>query len=141
MKVIICIDERGGVRFHDRRVSQDVAQRRDVIARYGKDGLLMRKETAALYAGETDALHVVDDWEQGLGQDGWWVCEDTAFLRWEEQLEEVILYRWNRRYPSDEVLRLCLSLPLWRCVAVYDLPGKSHARIDVEHYVKGRNQK
>ena len=81
MKVIICIDERGGVRFHDRRVSQDVAQRRDVIARYGKDGLLMRKDTAALYAGETDAIHVVDDWEQGLGQDGWWVCENPCRLQ------------------------------------------------------------
>ncbi len=138
MKVILCIDEKGGVRFHGRRLSQDRIQRADVLRRFGREQLFMKEETAALYAdAEMERIHRVIKWEPTIGKDGWWVCEDLEFMKWKEQLQELVLYRWNRKYPSDEQLSLTLTLPLWSCQACDTFAGSSHPLIHVEHYVKG----
>lgn len=141
MKVILCIDDQGGVRFAGHRLTQDRLQRQDVIKRYRSAGFCMKKETASLYGlEESEKIHYVHDWNEARSYEGWWICEDVAFLRWIDQLEELVLYRWNRRYPSDERFQMSMVLPLWRCVDQYRLEGSSHAEISVEHYVRGERE-
>ena len=96
MKVIVCIDERGGVCFHGRRVSQDRQQREDVLIHYGE------------------------------------------FLCWKDQLEELVIYKWNRTYPFDEKLSVPLDRQIWDCIEKRQFSGSSHEKIDVEHYIKRR---
>lgn len=142
MKAIICVEDNGGICFHSRRVSQDVHQREDVCARYGKEGLLMKASTAELYkTQESVSCTIVPSWAHACSLSGWCVFEDREVSAYEKELEEVVIYRWNRRYPSDEKLRLTLKAPLWRCVKRYEFAGKSHPRISVEHYRKESGKK
>ena len=48
MNLIVCIDERNGMLFHQKRVSQDILQRKDVYA-YIKEQPLYIKRKARLY--------------------------------------------------------------------------------------------
>ena len=138
MKVIICVDDRGGVSYHGRRLSQDRLQRIDVIQRFASHGFCMKKETADLYHQiDKRCYQVIPAWKQVLSSDRWWVSEDIEFLQWLDQLEELVIYRWNRLYPSDKKLLLSLPVADWRCILHDSFVGSSHAKIDVEHYVKG----
>ena len=137
MKVIVCIDERGGVCFHGRRVSQDRQQREDVLIHYGDEGLLMKESASRLY-GINDSVTVIQDWKEELTDSRWWVAEDTEFLCWKDQLEELVIYKWNRTYPFDEKLSVPLDRQIWKKKKKRQFSGSSHEKIDVEHYIKRR---
>lgn len=137
MKVIVCIDERGGVCFHGRRVSQDRHQREDVLNHYGDEGLLMKESASHLY-GINDSVTVIQDWRDELTECRWWVTEDTEFLCWEDQLKEIVIYQWNRTYPFDEKLPVPLDGRIWKCIEKRQFSGSSHEKIDMEHYIKRR---
>ena len=53
--------------------------------------------------------------------------ENQPLLPYEAQIQEVICYRWNRRYPSD--VKLDLSLEGWNVMEETEFAGKSHERI------------
>ena len=55
--------------------------------------------------------------------------------RLKEQIEELILFHWNRTYPAD----LCCTLDLseWKQKTTEEFAGSSHEKITQEWYVKG----
>ena len=110
MRIIICLDDDNGMLFHDRRQSQDVKLRADVLQRLGERMLWMNAYSARQFADAEDArIHISD-----------------SFLE-EAQIQEVICYRWNRRYPSD--VKLDLPLEGWNVTEETEFAGKSHERI------------
>ncbi len=60
--------------------------------------------------------------------------EDTAITGFEEQIREVILYKWNRRYPADRYFTLDLSDGTWELLRTEEFKGSSHERITKEVY-------
>lgn len=60
--------------------------------------------------------------------------EDTAITGFEEQIREVILYKWNRRYPADRYFTLDLSDETWELLRTEEFKGSSHERITKEVY-------
>ncbi len=60
-------------------------------------------------------------------------CDVTPYLRW---VEKLILYRWNRRYPSDQTFSIDLSAGVWKLVHSEDFTGSSHERITQEIYTR-----
>ena len=51
---------------------------------------------------------------------------------WAARVEEIVLYRWNRRYPAD--LRFTLPLEGWTLVRSEEFAGSSHEKITKEVY-------
>lgn len=51
-----------------------------------------------------------------------------------QSIEGIILYRWNRRYPSD--FKLALDLSDWTLESIFEFAGSSHEKITEEIYRK-----
>ena len=61
MRTIICLDDDNGMLFHDRRQSQDVKLRADVLERLGERMLWMNAYSARQFADAEDArIHISD---------------------------------------------------------------------------------
>ena len=60
-------------------------------------------------------------------EDDFCFVENQPLLPYEAQIQEVICYRWNRRYPSD--VKLDLPLEGWNVMEETEFAGKSHERI------------
>ncbi len=62
------------------------------------------------------------------------VClvESDSLMPFDEKIEQVIIYRWNRTYPADVYLDLDLSQ--WVSRERHEFQGFSHEKITEERY-------
>lgn len=138
MIVIQCVDDRGGVRFHGRRQSQDRLLRAQIVADLGGRRLWMNNDSYRMFRKDLPPEQPVSVEEAflGLAAPG-----ETCFVEglplcpWLSRIEQVVLYRWNRCYPADTYLDLQLDAPPWRWVSRLDFPGFSHQTITKEVYI------
>lgn len=136
MILMVCIDDDFGMAFANRRQSQDRVLRARLLQRSG--GLLrMNAYSAKQFSPEESARFLIgEDFLAQAGEGDFCFSEITDVSPYEESMEKIILYRWNRRYPSS----LRFSIPLaehgWKCVEVEEFQGNSHEKITEEVYVK-----
>ena len=81
-------------------------------------------------------FHADDSYLSQAGAGDFCFVETDDVLPLESQAEAMILYRWNRHYPSDLTFRIPLTGHGWRLTAVTEFPGFSHERITEEVYKK-----
>lgn len=129
MKVIVCIDDNNGMMFNKRRVSQDAVVRADILAMVKK--LEMNSYSAKQFE-MCDKIIVNDN--VPVKSDNWQFIEDNTLLNYQDEIDEIVIYYWNRRYPSD--LQLEIDLALFNRVEVGEFIGKSHEKIKKETYRK-----
>lgn len=128
MHIIICLDDDNGMLFHDRRQSQDAKLRADVLERLGERELWMNAYSAKQFVDAGGVrIHVSEAFLEEAWKDDYCFVEDQPLLQYAERIQDVICYRWNRRYPSD--VKLDLSLEGWEMVEETEFAGKSHERI------------
>ncbi len=133
MIVIACVDQRGGMRFNRRRVSRDRAVCERVLERTADSRLWMSGYTAGLFAGLiAPQICVNADFLDRAGAGEFCFAEDPSFAARADRIEQLILYRWNRVYPADEVFPLLLDG--WRRSACTLFPGNSHETVAEEVY-------
>ena len=60
------------------------------------------------------------------------LIEDSDIMPYMDKVTQIVLYRWNRRYPSDRKFPALGSE--WRLVAAEDFEGNSHPVITEEVY-------
>ena len=54
----------------------------------------------------------------------------------QDRIEEVIVYKWNRRYPTDTYFDLDLAALGFRLASSEEFAGYSHEKITKETYRK-----
>ena len=66
------------------------------------------------------------------------VCfaEDCSVAHYEQWIDKIILYKWNRTYPADHHFDIPLADHGWRMVSTEDFVGNSHDKITEEVYMK-----
>ena len=135
MIVVVCLDDSGGMMFNRRRQSQDRVLRERVLALSAGTRLWMSPYSAGQFARESAPQLVADDSFLDKAAPGeYCFVEDADVLPWLEQIEEVILYRWNRSYPADMYFTPDLSAPRWNLLRSSDFSGFSHEKITEEVY-------
>lgn len=131
MRAAFCIDDMGGILFGGRRVSADGAVFDDLKTLYTKklyttpfsEGLMQR------YGVE----YVADNNLFGIaGSDDMLFIENIALAPHFESLSEIIVYRWNRRYPSD--FKTDIDFSALVLTDSCDFKGTSHDKITREIY-------
>lgn len=107
MTVILCADDRGGLCFAGRRQSQDRYVRNDILALCKTKRLFMDHYSKGQFTEPEGAvIEVADDFLDVLGE------EDVCFLERQtpqpylERASQLIVYRWNRHYPSTHSIKL-----------------------------------
>ena len=99
MKLIVCVDDMGGILFNRRRVSSDQLVIADLIGYVGESKLFASEYSRKLFpTGEKVAL--LSDFSAVAVDDYVFLEDDLPQSVW-EQVREVVVYHWNRLYPSD----------------------------------------
>lgn len=135
--IILCaIDDHGGMLFNHRRQSQDCVLRNRILQRTHNKKLWMNAYSYGQFAAEQAPQIVVSEQflhEAAAGD--FCFVETDSLTEVASRIEAVILYRWNRSYPTDFCLDLTLTQPYWTQTETSEFAGNSHERITEEIYV------
>lgn len=134
MIVIVCIDDNKGMMFNHRRQSRDIKVYEDIAAMVGENRLYMNEYSYKLFEGlSLESITVDSEFLQQAEIGEYCFVEDVNVLPFIEKIEKVILYWWNRHYPTD----FYLDLPLdgWILKETTEFEGNSHERIKKEIYI------
>ena len=131
MHIVICLDDRNGFLFNQRRVSSDRAVSARIL-QTAAGSLWMHPDSRKLF--QEGQYCVADNYLDHAGAGDTCFVESLDFLSCLDRVESVTVYRWNRAYPSDTKLPAQI-LAGWTLTATTDFPGNSHERITEERYV------
>ncbi len=129
MVVFYCVDDGGGVLFNKRRQSMDSVLREKILAFVGEEKLSTDDYTAKQFENK-DRLLVVSD--------GYFSNASFVFAEREDpqkllpMADKIVIFRWNRKYPSDVKLG---EIPSgFKLFSSEDFVGSSHDKITQEIY-------
>ncbi len=131
MKIALCVDNNGGMLFNNRRQSRDriliedllnTAQGKVRISPFSAD---LFDESKVICSD--DFLEIADENDVCFVED----CELSCF---NDKISQVILYCWNRDYPSD--FSTDIDLDKFKLKSSVEFVGSSHDKITKEIYIK-----
>ena len=134
MTAIVCIEDRGGILFLKRRVSRDREVYRDIAENYSK--VYMTSYSLPLFDGvEIDAGIRKAPLAEGERGD---VCfvESGEIADNLHKISRLVIYRWNRTYPSDVKLGFDPEVSGLKRVSTAEFVGYSHEKITKDIYEK-----
>lgn len=133
MNIIVCLDDGNGMLFNKRRQSKDKKVIEDIEAM--TDILWVHSFSKTLFA-ESKVSVKIDDHFLELAKEGeWCFVENQNVTPYESKIEQLFIYRWNRRYPSD--FKLDIQLNRWTLAEQKEFVGFSHENITREQYIRG----
>ena len=132
MVLVVCIDDSNGLMFNNRRVSSDKAVIQNLLG-IADEPILLRAYSAPLFQGFEDRITICESVPTDAGI---YFAETGDFLALVDFVETLIVYKWNRRYPSDQkfpmdAFKNCMTLK-----NVEEFEGTSHPCITREVYVR-----
>ena len=132
MTAIVCIEERGGILFLKRRVGRDAFVCRDIAADH--ESLIMTEYSRSLFLELDVDIKLSDSPLKSAG--GGEVCfiESGEIKENLKKISRLIVYNWNRKYPSDVKLGFVPTEVGYRLVSSTEFAGKAHEKITKEIY-------
>lgn len=134
MTAIVCVEDRNGMLFGGRRLSRDRILCDDVIRLCGQVSML--PYSAELFEAFPNRIQVT---EQLLEDEGSIYFVETDSLKTAE-LDGLIIYRWNRRYPADLFLEFDPETHGMVLTDRTEFAGYSHERITRESWRKAHGE-
>lgn len=133
MRVILCVDDCGGMCFARRRQSQDRVLRERILQLTAGARLWMSPYSAKQF-GQQPGISAAEDFLDRSGEDDWCFVETADLTPWADRIRTLVLYRWNRRYPSDLQFPEPLFSGRWHLESSCEFAGFSHQAITEEVY-------
>ena len=133
MKVIICVDDGGGLMFNNRRQSRDRAVIEDILKLTDGKNLYVNQYSAKLFDGAANICVSANPMKAAQSGDYCFV-ENISAAEYSDKIEEAIVYNWNRMYPSD--FKADFDYKKMTLKDSVDFEGSSHSKITREVYVK-----
>ncbi len=132
MKVIVCLDDKGGMLFNNRRQSRDRVLNADVVRMVQGSKLFIHPYSKMLFEDSGAELVCDENFLENAVSGEYCFVENKAIAPYADKIEEVIIYRWNRRYPTDLFFDLDMKKLGFKSVSVEDFAGYSHEKITKE---------
>ena len=133
MRIIVCLDNHGGMLFNRRRQSKDSALRQHMLQMVAGGKLWMNGYSASQFSPEDD-LCADEAFLEKAGPQDYCFVENEDISAYVSRVEQVIVYRWNRDYPRDMIFPETLVSSKWKLVSREDFPGNSHEKLTQEVY-------
>lgn len=135
MIIILAVDDKGGMLFNRRRQSQDHELRKRILEITHGKSLWMNHYSEKQFSTEnTSSLKIDDDFLTKAGVGEYCFVESNSVLPHIKKIEKIILFKWNRRYPSDFYFDIDLSDSKWTLETTNEFQGLSHEKITEEIY-------
>ena len=128
MKLIVCLDDKNGMMFNKRRQSRDRVLIENVLELCKGEKLYTNEYSSKLFPEKS--VEVIEEFSKI--EEGY--CFAENFTVNEENIEEIIVYKWNRLYPADTYFNI--DLAGWNLTETVDFEGSSHEKITREIYVR-----
>ena len=129
MKIITCVDKNLGVSFNNRRQSRDRLIIKDIVENFGK--VFTFEYSLPLFSEYSDFAVLTQDTAK---VDGYLFIEKSTLSEFENKISTLVLYRFDKVYPSDRKLEI--SLENFKLKEKIEFQGNSHEKIIKEIYVK-----
>lgn len=127
MILAVCVDDKLGMLFNKRRQSKDRELRKDLLSLTDQT-LWVNEYTAKQFTDDEKMwLNVQEDYLDDIDENELCFVENLPLTGHEEKVTKLILYRWNRIYPSDVLFPFDLSN--WELESEYEFKGHSHDKI------------
>ena len=135
MNICVCVDDSMGMSFFGKRQSRDRLLIERLLSHTEYDRILVSAYSAPLFAEFGDSRVCTVDGYGGCTE------RDLCFLELDTvpdagDTERIVLYRWNRRYPSDKKFPYSPSECGFTLASRVDLAGNSHDNITEEVWTK-----
>lgn len=137
MRVIITVDNNLGMMFNNRRQSKDKNLRNFMLFATKDSRLLMNEYTRKQFEeDEKITKHIVvdNDCLQNATKKDYVFVENMDIAPYIDKIDELIVFYWNRVYPSD--MKLSINLNEWENNECIDFVGNSHELISMKVYRK-----
>lgn len=132
MTLYVCLDDRGGMCFGGRRQSRDAALLSDLAA--GLPGVLTIDPFSEKLIASAGIPYVLT--EETIPENAHFFLENRSPEALLPSAESIVIYRWNRHYPSDVRWEGAPADFGFVLKETSEFPGKSHKIITKEVYVR-----
>ncbi|MBQ5591648.1 MAG: ribonuclease Z [Clostridia bacterium] len=132
MKIIVCVDKSNGMLFNSRRQSQDEELRKRIIEISKNSKLLMNNYSAKQFENKNN-IFISENFLNEAEKENYCFIENSEIPT--EGIEEIIIYKWNRKYPADTYFKIDLKKG-FKKISSTDFSGSSHEKITEEIYIK-----
>ena len=127
MTIYICLDDRNGLQFNKRRQSRDSAVLEDIRSQLS--GNLLIEPFSEKLIREALIPYVLPP-ENAAD----YFAEDIPSQEVLDNTKKLVIYRWNRHYPSDIRWEPDLNALGFVLKETIEFPGSSHEKITREVY-------
>lgn len=135
MIAIVCIENNNGLLFNKRRVSQDKVVTEKIIEITQGSRLWMDNYSYSLFEKYPTAnTNIADNFLSETSEREYCFVENKSLKPFEKWLDKIIVFKWNRDYPSD--FKFDLDLAKWKLTESTEFVGNSHKNITMEVYVR-----
>ena len=133
MKIIVCLDDYGGMLFNHRRQSRDRVLIADVMQDMADKKICILAYSELLFADYEGRYTVVEDFSD-LPDDSVCFVENVDVKPFMDSISAVTVYNWNRVYPRDFVFDINLEKEGFSLMSSREFAGYSHENIRKEVY-------
>jgi hypothetical protein len=134
MTLIVCLDEENGMLFLGRRQSMDRCVRERILELSRCSILWMNAYSAKQFDELPGHVRISENPCEEMGEQDFCFAENIELSKVLQRIEKLIVFRWNRRYPSDRKFPWEFLSPDFRCCLRTDFAGFSHECITQEVY-------
>lgn len=135
MKLIVCIDDNFGVLFNNRRLSSDKKVTERICEIVGDNPIYMTDYSAKLFADTDITVKVAEDLDR-VKRNSYVFYEGGSVEKILSKIDSLIVFRWNRKYPSDVKFPLGDVILDMKLENSMNFCGNSHPEITEEVYVR-----
>ena len=136
MKVIVCLDDCLGMMFNQRRQSRDRAVISDILKMTDGSRLYIDEYSEKLFADTDGEYTVSGDMLDVADRGDYCFVERQRLSPYVDGIDEIVVYRWNRRYPADLSFDIDVDMHGFSMVHSEDFEGYSHEKITKEIFRK-----
>ena len=136
MTVIVCVDEKMGMAFGGRRLSRDRVLTSRILEITKDSKLFVSPYSAALLEG-AENVTVDENFPSEAGEGDFCFFETVDPPPCCQGARRIIIYKWNRHYPSDLKFTFSPEESGFCLKSASDFPGYSHETITEEIWERG----
>lgn len=135
IKVALAIDDKGGMMFNKRRQSRDRLLIKDLCDKM-QSLIYISAYSSLLFEDFSDRVKIVENPLLECEDGACAFVEGLKLSEYTDDIDELIIYFWNKVYPSDVKLDIDVEKCGFKMCAKYDFTGNSHDKITKGIYKK-----
>lgn len=135
MILIVCVDERNGMMFNNRRQSRDKILTGHIIEKTKDKKLWITTFSKDIFNIEEDENIMIDDNFYSIAEkEDYCFIENIDANNFIDKVDKIIIYNWNKHYPADRYFNI--NLNNWEIISEENFEGYSHENITEKIFVR-----